>query len=377
MNVQGSEEVQANSLKALAIVVAVFFFTTNLSGVFLPIYFRDIGLSLAEIVLILFVTFIVIGLLPIVLLKIVRNFERIISYGIFFTMLFYIALIYVKHPVLLGLAYGLGIATFWPSFNLLQFRLGESKVRARIISLLSVNIPAIAGIVGPAVGGFVIEVSGFTTLFIVAVAFYLVAFLLSLNMKLESETHSFTIPKERKFKIFFATFILLGLSESYWVAYPFFVYGVSGTVLYMGFVYALSAIVISMLTFIVSWVSDIKLARARFATVGVILNATWYIALTFVSEMYELVVLSLLSGLGSAFSLSWFANYGDSFKKEHYASILVMMEVGLMIGRFLNLAPTYIFLSVSDYASYFALLAIVCLSLIPLYVISTKISKQS
>jgi hypothetical protein len=53
----------------------------------------------------------------------------------------------------------------------------------------------------------------------------------------------------------------------------------------------------------------------------------------------------MLSGLASAFSLSWFAHYGDSFKREHYASILVMMEVGLMIGRTANLAPTYLFIT--------------------------------
>lgn len=116
--------VQSNSLKALIIVATLFFFTSNLSGSFLPIYFGDVGLNV-EIMLF---TFLVVGLLPFVLFKFVKNFERIMSVGIFTTMLFFVALISAKeYPVILGLAYGLSMATFWPSFNLLQFKLSESE----------------------------------------------------------------------------------------------------------------------------------------------------------------------------------------------------------------------------------------------------------
>jgi len=78
------------------------------------------------------------------------------------TMLFYVALIFVKNPLILGLAQGVSLATFWPSFNLLQFRLSGAKARARTISLYSSIIPSIAGIFGPATGGFMIQNFGFT-----------------------------------------------------------------------------------------------------------------------------------------------------------------------------------------------------------------------
>jgi len=118
--------VQTSSLKILALTVGVFFFTNNLSTSFLPIYYMETGLSVAEIAQLLFSTFTVIGLLPIMLLKFMKNFEKIITFGILSTALFFAALIYVKNPMILGLTYGLGIATFWPSFNLLQFRLSET-----------------------------------------------------------------------------------------------------------------------------------------------------------------------------------------------------------------------------------------------------------
>lgn len=361
---------QSGSLKTLAVFTSIFFLASNLSGTFIVVYFRDMGLDILGIIEILFITFIIIGLLPLAMSKSVKNFERVINLGVFFTMLFYIALIFIRHPVVLGLAYGLSTATFWPSFNLLQFRLGESKVRARTISLFSVIIPSIASIIGPVTGGFIIQNFGFTQLFATVIILYFVALLFSINIRFKPETCGFQIPKSRKFTLFFITFILLGFIESYWLAYPFFVYNISGNVLYMGLVYTFSAILITILTFLVNWFSDSKLARVKFAMVGAMLNALWYFAIAFASTAYQIVALAVLSGLASAFSLSWFAHYGDSFRKEYYASILVMMEVGLMIGRTANLIPTYIFIKEANYTSYFILLGTVSLSLIPVFAAS-------
>ncbi|MEM3730201.1 MAG: hypothetical protein QW667_04700 [Candidatus Bathyarchaeia archaeon] len=363
-----------NPLKTLALVVSIYFFTNNLSGMFLTVYFRELGLSLAEIVEILLFTFLVIGLLPITLLHFVKNFEGIISFGILSTMLFYITLMFVRNPIILGLAYGLSTATFWPSFNLLQFRLSESTTRARTVSLFSSIIPSIASITGPAAGGFIIQNFGFASLFTVSIALYFVAFLVSMRVEFKPEIQKFSIPKARVFKIFFVTFIIFGLSEAYWIAYPLFVYGISGTPLSMGIVLALSSILISAVTFLVNWLSDVKMARAKFAIVGAILHATWYYTIANASSSYEIVGLSILSGLASAFSISWLAHYGDLFGKEYYASNLVMMEVGLMIGRIVNLAPTFIFLSNANYSSYFILLGIFSLLLIPLFILSQKTS---
>jgi hypothetical protein len=72
-----------------------------------------------------------------------------------------------------------------------------------------------------------------------------------------------------------------------------------------------------------------------------------------------------LSGLASAFTISWFAHYGDSFDRRYYASILVMMETGLMIGRIMNLPPTCIFISEGEYQTYFMLIGLCTSILIP------------
>jgi MFS family permease len=193
-----------------------------------------------------------------------------------------------------------------------------------------------------------------------------------MRIKFKPEIYEVSIPKTKTFAIFFSTFIFLGLSEAYWVAYPLFVHTLSETIFQMGVVLALSAVLICLVTFLVNWLSDIKKARAEFAIIGATLSALWYFAISSSSTMYQIVVLSPLSGLASAFSISWFAYYGDSFSKEQYASILVMMEVGLMIGRIINLAPTCIFISKADYTSYFMLLGVVSLFLIPFFIASKR-----
>jgi CDP-diglyceride synthetase len=110
-----------------------------------------------------------------------------------------------------------------------------------------------------------------------------------------------------------------------------------------------------------------KRMRIEFSIISALMYAAWYFAISTSSTMYQLVAFSIISGLASAFGLSWFAYYADAFPKDNYASILVLMEVGLMMGRIVNLAPTYALISTSDYASYFMLLGVVSLFFIPFY----------
>ena len=367
-----------SSTRMLAVTVSIFFFTTSLSGTFLPIYFNEaLGMGIPDIVVILFFTFLAIGLIPLLLIRITRHFERIISLGIILTLLFYVALIYVKSPIILGLAYGASLATFWPSFNLLQFRLSETKERALLISLMSVAIPGIAGIFSPAIGGFIIEQYGFVYLYVASIILFLASFGASLKIRFTPEKQRFLIPKNPAFKIFMLTFVILGLGESYWLAYPFFVLSISSTIISMGLVITASSLITTLQNIGINRLSDIKGSRVEFAMVSSILYAVWYLALAFTSSAIQIVFLSILSGLAAAFAISWFAYYGDSFGREYHASILVMMEVGFMAGRIINLIPTYIFISNHEYASYFGILGVASLLPMPLYLICAKYIKKN
>jgi len=282
-----------------------------------------------------------------------------------------VALIYAKNPIILGLAYGLSIATFWPSFNLLQFRLTETKERAFLMSLLTHVIPSLTGIIGPVVGAFIIETYDFTYLFAASIILYLAAFAASTKIRFKPEHQKFLIPKSGMFKIFMIVFILMGLSEA-WFVYPLFVFRISSTYISMGFVVAAGSFIVALANLAINKLSDIKKARVEFAILSLILHVVWFFALTQVTNMVELVLLSLLSGLSGAFMVSWFAYYGDSFSREYHASILVMMEIALMVGRIIGLVPTYYLITVPDFSSYFILLGLISLLSIPFYMLSKK-----
>jgi MFS family permease len=145
----------------------------------------------------------------------------------------------------------------------------------------------------------------------------------------------------------------------------------------MGLVITSSSLIITLLNIGINRLSDIKGSRVEFAIVSSILYAAWYLALSLTSSALQIVFLSVLSGLAGAFALSWFAYYGDSFGREYHASILVMMEVGLMVGRIINLIPTYIFISSHNYASYFEILSAASLLPMPLYLLCAKYAHKN
>ncbi len=283
---------QTSDFKNLGVASSIYFFSSNLTSIFLPVYCLELGLGIGDIALLLLTTFAIIGLLPITLLRFVKSFERVICFGVLSTMFFYTLLIFVKNSVVLGVTYGLSIATFWPSFNLLQFRLSESNIRARSVSLFSIIIPSIASIAGPAAGGLIIENFGFHFLLILSIILYFVALTFFMRVQFKSEVYRLSIPWSGKFSIFFITFILFGMSEAYWLAYPLFVSRVSETISRMGFVLASTSVVISAITFLVNWLSDVKMRRVKFTIVGVMLNAAWFFLIGFASTPHEIVLLS-------------------------------------------------------------------------------------
>ncbi|MEM2355942.1 MAG: hypothetical protein QXO00_06465, partial [Candidatus Bathyarchaeia archaeon] len=73
---------QRNDFQKLVVASAIFFFSNYLTSMFLPVYYLNLGLSIGDIVKLLATTFLIIGLLPITLLKFVKNFERIICLGV-------------------------------------------------------------------------------------------------------------------------------------------------------------------------------------------------------------------------------------------------------------------------------------------------------
>jgi len=368
------------SLLSLTLMVAFQSLASAVTGIFLPNYYLQIGLSINQIILLIAVTMLLVGLLPILTLKFLpRYFEKLIVVGILLGMVFFALLIFVKSPIILGIAWGLTLATFWPSFNLLLYRLTKVKNRGLVVSLLYVAVPTVTGVIGPFVGGLLIHFSSFNTLFLVGIALLAVALAFSLKVRYEPVVSDFKVPANRLSLIFGVIIILFGfLSASQFLAYPLFLNKLTGGFLKMGAVDSLLVLIFAVISLVAGRVSRVGRHRVNFTIIGLVLGAVWLVIMAFVMNVPELVAASVVSGVSGALVFMLFALYGDFFKRGQHAMLVVLWELFLMIGRLLNLIPTGVYINSFNFSGYFLVSGAVSLTvIIPLLLLKRMYKNKS
>jgi hypothetical protein len=129
---------------------------------------------------------------------------------------------------LLGLAWGLGLALFWPPFNTLLFRTTEGRRRVLHLTLLTTTTPAVAGVVGPLLGGILLQELGPPALFVTAGALFVGASFLALHLPRFVHAEDAAVPRPAHaragFGRFAGVFLLQGFFDTSWLVYPLFLY---------------------------------------------------------------------------------------------------------------------------------------------------------
>jgi MFS family permease len=363
-------EKQNKSLVYLSIAAAFYFLASSVIGIFLPSYYLELGLSINQIIILVACVVSVIGLLPILTLKFLpKLFEKLLIVGIFFNVVFFALLMFVKDPLILGLVDGISMATFWPSFNLLIYRLTGTKRRGMVASLLYIIIPTLVGIIGPVIGGAFIHFFNFNSIFILGIIFLSVALIFSFKIGYKPVTGGFTLPKKNLFLLFALIVVMAGATDIGWIVYPLFLQSLSSGFLQMGIVAAILSVLFAIISFFVGKFSEIEVHKINFMVFSALMTTAYLFALVFVRSIPALIIVSVFSGLSMVFAVGLFSLYGDFFKRKYHASLVVIWETLLMFGRLANLVPVYIFINTFDFSGYFWLIGLVSLfSLIP-YVI--------
>ncbi|HXX87210.1 MAG TPA: MFS transporter [Candidatus Acidoferrum sp.] len=365
------------SLILLALVTAFYSLSSTATGIFLPNYYLQIGLGIHQIIILIASMLLVLGLIPILTLKFLPQiFEKLLILGILLNAVFYVLLATVKEPLILGIVYGLSLATYWPAFNLLLFRLTDIKKRGLIVSLLYVTVPAFASIIGPFLGGSFIHFLGFHSLFIFGIVLLSLASAFSLKIRYAPTTRKFNIPKSHLLLLFAVIILISGFTETSWIAYPLFLHNLTGGFFAMGILASLLSAIFAIISLIAGRISQVEKHRISFAFLGMLMTSIWLISLASVHNVFQLLGISIFSGLSSAFGFSLLSLYGDFFKREQHATLVALWETFLMCGRLANLIPVSLFITSYNFKEYFSFVGLASLlSIIPFSVLMWLHSK--
>ncbi len=358
------------SLIFLGIVSGLYFLAQSSIGIFLPNYYLELGLSINKIILLNAVQFILLGSIPLLVLRFFPSiFEKLITAGLGLKILFFVLLMLTKNPILLGLANGVALAMFWPAFNLMIFRFSTVKHRGLIIGALYVAIPSLVSIAGPAIGGAFIHFFKFNATFMFGIIALAAAFVFSLFIKHQPVTDKLELPKNKLLLIFGAAILIYGFTEISWIAYPLFLHKLTGGFLNMGIVAAILAAIIAVTSLIAGKVSEAEHHRIGFAALNQIIWTGWLFALAFISNVPQLMSASIIPGIAGAFAMMLFALFGDFFERKHHVTLIVLWEVFLNAGRLGNLIPVSMYLGQAafNFSWYFITIGIVSLMAIVPY----------
>jgi hypothetical protein len=124
---------------------------------------------------------------------------------------------------------------------------------------------------------------------------------------------------------------------------------------------AVITIIFVVVSLIAGKFSEVERNRINFAVFNALMWAAWLFALAVTKTVPQLIGFSILSAIAGAFWPALFALYGDFFKRKYHATMVVLWEVFLMIGRMANLVPVAVFINNFDFSGYFFVIGITAL----------------
>lgn len=362
----------------------VFSVSGSFISVFLPAYYVIVGSGSINWALeFLAVQFVVLATVPTILLWALHTrFEALLLASFPCYVLYYALLLAKANPVLTGVVAGAALSLFWPAFQTVAIRVAHKSMVASTFTILWLFVSSTASVIGPVVGGLVISFGGgFVAALSVGAGLYVVAFLSMWRFRFEAAT-SLDRPKELhgppRLNFFLAAVLVLGMTDVSWLAYPLFALSIAGSFLNLGIVISAIGVITAAIGIWVGRVSDRLSSRFGLCMLGVAATISALIALSFVRTIPELLIVSVVSGIGSGATgpvlIGWFA---ENYVKESAAPFWTRWELFLNPGRLVNLGLAALFLPNGNYAAYFAASgALGLLAVPPLYVFKSRSATQ-
>lgn len=324
-------------------------------GIFFPIFFfLEFNYSFLTVALIYILVYTGHGLLTPIGAKLIKLFgmRRLMIISVPFALLgMGVMYFWEVNPISVLFTHILLITLYkvlyWVPYHVDFALFADRKARGRQLSVL-LNISELVLVFTPLLGGFIIAVYGFQSIFIISTIIFLAAipslFLISSNPKEEYsygyfETFKHLFKKENRP-------ILLGYSADgaqatvSSVIWPIFIFLLlDEKFLTVGIVASLTLIVVIVFQLLVGDLID-RWSRKKVLTIGSILYSTGWIIKTFVETAFQIFLVDAYHNLGRTVSrVSIDTNtYIQSVDNGHYIDeFTALKEIALNLGRVLML----------------------------------------
>ena len=315
----------------------------SLVGIFIPIYFLQLGYSLMAVLLYLLGHSLVL-LLATFLAGIISKrvgIQKILVLR-FPLVLIYLTMLYslddVKIPlVILALFSGLQSAFYWTPINILFARFSPiKKLGSTVGNMFAVG--KISGIGGPLIGGIVGFFFGFKILFAIAIVLIIIATFPVLKTKLIKADFKFEIKKGWKLykkypKYFWADVFdnIAGETEAYF--WPLFIFFSLTNVVSVGITGALLALGMAAFNWYMGKKCD-KQNKRFFIRLGSVLICVIWLVRYFSDNEIVFYLSSLLSGIAlTVLLVPYTAKIFSLAKKETIDEFIIFREIPMAVGR--------------------------------------------
>ncbi|MFC1633160.1 MFS transporter [Patescibacteria group bacterium] len=337
-------------IKEFLITMAVQGFSTSIITLFEPIYLYTLGYSISWIMLFYVMVYGVYFFLLPLGGKIARRlgYERAFFFGTLVLAAYFLSLVAIGFwPSFFFIApvvFALQKMLYWPAYHGDLARFGRKGHRGRELSILSVIIQIVA-VIGPVVGGLILEFSTFTILFLVAIGLLLVSVipLFTTREKFTPGTFSYKgafryLFARKNFRHFAAYF---GYGEELIVLtiWPIFIYIVISDFLSIGSIIAVATIFSIVVTLIAGRFSDRLKTRWTVLTVGTLAYIVSFLTRIFAKTPIGIFFFDSFSRISkTVLTIPFVSTIYDTAKKSKDDNLMhevVFFEQVLSLGKLL------------------------------------------
>jgi len=328
-------------LTELYFVHSIRGFSISLIGLFIPIFFLKQGFSLNYIFLFYLFAHIVFFLFNIPVLKFVGKFgvKHSIFLSSFLTIVSFTLIYNVKNfniPVyVLGPLFALASMTYWSAFHIDFTISGNEKERTKELGLFRV-FSLILNLFSPLIGGIIITVSSFKTLFIVADILFVVAvFPLFISKEIYEP---FNISYKGVFKkilrkknMYFFSEGIVHFSEQ--IIWPIFIYLIIKNLISLGFINTVMIFFVMIISYFVGKAGDLFDKKKMIALGSFFNSITWFVR-GIVSSMYLFLTVSSFSGITYLiYHFPFQAMFYNRAKKKGIIEMISARETFMHLGK--------------------------------------------